>query len=438
MVLEFRPPYEPDRNRDRQSLQNLTQTIGGIGDDWQKYGQQQQQNKVRQAMLDLQKQKETRDQGMYNYEYGDPMASGGYGGGTPDAAAPSPSAWGSQGTMGPQPQTPPEQPNFSMQTGQDAYASQGPASQPQPIDHTSHFNTWKSMGMPSMYDHADYGGTGKGSDPLSRYSQVMNMPGAKRRGEALNMFKESDAHDLQQAQMDELRAKAEMMRSGGPSGNKGTWHQDPFTGEYKFYPTVMPRNTPAGTPTNNSGGGTTSSPPPAHIPFRDRSKMESESREMDAIVGGAIQDITQAISLNKNSYGGKFGGMIMKGKSALNMGQNDEQFKNTATVVNSLKSQVSKVLKSTFGGQLSDSERQYLNEVYGAAEGMSQTEREIAMNNVIKMLQQKAQAAQSKAGMGNQPSSSNAQTVNNQPPQMRVINGKRYEKHGDQWYEASN
>ena len=89
--------------------------------------------------------------------------------------------------------------------------------------------------------------------------------------------------------------------------------------------------------------------------------------------------------LNEKSSGGLFGKVRQKVMSAANI--EDEKFRNTADVTNSLKNMVAKVLKSTFGGQLSDGERAYLNEVYGAAEGQSVAERRIAMSNIKRMFE---------------------------------------------------
>lgn len=101
----------------------------------------------------------------------------------------------------------------------------------------------------------------------------------------------------------------------------------------------------------------------------------------------AISEIDRIAPLNEGSSGGMFGAIRQKGMSAMNL--EDEKFRNTADVINSLRGLVARVLKSTFGGQLSDSERDYLNSVYGAAEKYNVAERRIAMTNVKRMLQNK-------------------------------------------------
>lgn len=125
-------------------------------------------------------------------------------------------------------------------------------------------------------------------------------------------------------------------------------------------------------------------------------KSRVELAEANSLVTSVVPEIERVQKLNKNSYGGMAGAAVMKTKSALNTGEDDIKFKNTADVLNTMKAQVSRVLKSTFGGQLSDGERQYLNEVYGALDGMSQTERDIAMTNVASMLRSKIAGSKQK------------------------------------------
>ena len=102
----------------------------------------------------------------------------------------------------------------------------------------------------------------------------------------------------------------------------------------------------------------------------------------------AIAEIDRILPLNEGASGGLFGAMRQKGMSALNI--EDQKFRNTADVVNSARSLVARVLKSTFGGQLSDAEREYLNSVYGAMPNYSVAERRIALTNVKRMMIDKA------------------------------------------------
>lgn len=126
-------------------------------------------------------------------------------------------------------------------------------------------------------------------------------------------------------------------------------------------------------------------------------KAKSELAEMSTLAGSAQTALDKALELNKNSYGGLAGKATYKAISATNMGGDNQRFRNTAEVVNIMKNQVIKDLKKTFGAQLSDAERDYLNEVYGALEGMSQVQREIAIENVKAIFQDKLKAAQAKS-----------------------------------------
>lgn len=111
--------------------------------------------------------------------------------------------------------------------------------------------------------------------------------------------------------------------------------------------------------------------------------------EAQGIYNAIVPSVDRVLELNKNSYGGKVGAAIFAGKSAANLGVDNERFRNTADVINTMRGEVTKVLKSVFGGQLSEGEREYLNNVYGAIPELSQVEREIAMTNMKRMMQSK-------------------------------------------------
>lgn len=108
-----------------------------------------------------------------------------------------------------------------------------------------------------------------------------------------------------------------------------------------------------------------------------------------------LPELDRIFELNKNSRGGMVGSAKQRVSSALNIGQDKPEFTNTADTINSLRGLVAKVLKSTFGGQLSDSEREYLNGVYGAVEKYTPTERAIAITNIKRMIQNKTNEARS-------------------------------------------
>lgn len=126
-------------------------------------------------------------------------------------------------------------------------------------------------------------------------------------------------------------------------------------------------------------------------------KANAELADIEAISKSAGNALNIALEANKNSYGGLLGKGIMGTKTALNQGANDQKYINTATVINIMKTQVIKDLKKTFGAQLSDAERDYLDTVYGAMDGMSQTQRDIAIKNVMTIFNDKVTAARAKA-----------------------------------------
>jgi hypothetical protein len=204
------------------------------------------------------------------------------------------------------------------------------------------------------------------------------------------------AKDLASADLE--KAKAEAIRKGAPpsgAGAKPQLRMNQFTGEYEWYTPPAPGAAPMTSPTPTGNNG-------PRIPFKERAKLEADARESSATVEPVLAEVDRVMKLNDNSYGGALGAMEMKAKSALNMGKNDPKFQNTADVINTMQGAVSRILKSTFGAQLSDSEREYLNTVYGAVPKMSTEERRIAMGNVKKILTAKPQAARAKAGMGQQ------------------------------------
>ena len=119
--------------------------------------------------------------------------------------------------------------------------------------------------------------------------------------------------------------------------------------------------------------------------IHDAPSTAGKSAEKEDIAKYSIDEISRILPLNEKSSGGFFGGLKQKAMSAANI--ESETFRNTADVVNSARSLVARVLKSTFGGQLSDSEREYLNSVYGAMPNYSVAERRIALTNVKRMLE---------------------------------------------------
>lgn len=152
--------------------------------------------------------------------------------------------------------------------------------------------------------------------------------------------------------------------------------------------------------TVSTAGFKLGNPPGAAKTLQAKGQVAEDQATLDSI----FSEIDRVQKLNEDAYGGVGGAAIMKVKSALNLGTNDIKFKNTADIVNTLQGQVARVLKSTFGGQLSDDERKYLNNVYGALPQLSNVERDIAMTNVKTMLQGKLAGSSAKySAMSNKP-----------------------------------
>ena len=124
-------------------------------------------------------------------------------------------------------------------------------------------------------------------------------------------------------------------------------------------------------------------PPPESAIDKARAKALVESEmglaETKANTESAFGEIDRILALNEESYGGLAGGLKYKALSASNSGEGDKKFENTADIVNTLKNRVVDILKSSFGGQLSDAEREYMDSVVGAAPYMSQYERKVAI-----------------------------------------------------------
>lgn len=163
---------------------------------------------------------------------------------------------------------------------------------------------------------------------------------------------------------------------------------DPFTGEIvQVIASANPNEAPEVKVVIPSQG---------RSPIATTTKARVAMTEDQGLVDSVASEIDRVQVLNRNAYGGRTGAFAYGAKSALNLGTDDPKFRNTADVINTLRSQVARVLKSTFGGQLSDSERAYLNMVYGAAEEMSNVERDVAMTNVKTMLKNKLSASTAK------------------------------------------
>lgn len=118
--------------------------------------------------------------------------------------------------------------------------------------------------------------------------------------------------------------------------------------------------------------------------------------DLDALLRGKenISTIDNALELNKNTLSGlkykavEKASRNMKDPSKLwGISKDDvEAFKNTRKVTTAMKSNVLDML-SNFKGAISDKEREFLEQMVGASETMSPTEREIAMQETKRIAQ---------------------------------------------------
>lgn len=200
------------------------------------------------------------------------------------------------------------------------------------------------------------------------------------------------------------RLGTEGMRAVAPPQQYGSYVMGP-DGQPQFMPLPqgykpapgVPMPTPIIDAQGRTVGSTVGKPTVLPQPSAPSAKAEGESAEAAITSDQVVSEMDRILPLNANSRGGFFGKVAQRAESAIDPDKPSEKFNNTADVINSLKSIVAKTLKSTFGGQLSDSERAYLNEVYGAVEGMSRKEREIAINGVKKTVLNASQRAAGKA-----------------------------------------
>ena len=116
----------------------------------------------------------------------------------------------------------------------------------------------------------------------------------------------------------------------------------------------------------------------------------ADARAAWEVFGPQIDAIS---TTNAKSRGGYTGAAAQKFESATG-GRDTEEFKNTAETINNLQGYVVKVLKSSFGAQLSDAEREYMDKVVGAAEHMSVIERGIAIAHIKNSLESKVKEAE--------------------------------------------
>lgn len=101
--------------------------------------------------------------------------------------------------------------------------------------------------------------------------------------------------------------------------------------------------------------------------------------------------LSEVEALNMGARSGKLANLKTQATDLTGIGAGSAEYQSTKDVGNQLKGMVVKVIKSQFGAQLSDAEREYMDKVYGAAESMTRQERAIAIKNIRKMTDSKLQ-----------------------------------------------
>lgn len=485
MVLEFHPYFQPDRNKDRESLAGLNQTISGIGQDWQQYGQQSKENKIRQAYLDLAKQRQAKEEAdsgpLYSGFDATPQGtsswnpspldmgrqpwaqSPNYGGGSP-SGAPSPSSNMAQGTMGPQPQAPQYADAGAPDTGFPQQNSSPGQQRPQPgqpwhapgTDLSSHVMAHIAAGSPPTYNHPEMGGVGQsggGQNPMQGmdWHQFSRMNKNQREGYSI-FNKDQLAHDLQQSEIEKNRAMASMYGNKGiGSGSEVTWHLDPFTQTYVPLPKKMPGGGSSMTPPSNRNSGEIPGATPdggldaktkwkrnAELP-KARGSATNTLQQYDTMIRNA-EDILKDPGLNyatgATSFTNKIPGSPMKNVSAK---LDTLKAKTLLNVLGSMK-ELSSNGASGFGA-LSEVEGENIRNSVASLDMKQGTE---AFKNNLQQFIDDMKNKRSTIGSTfkstygeDLPGSGNTQGQQGNTggiPEMKVINGQRYEKHDGQWF----
>lgn len=264
MPIQWQPPYqltnpEDRKERERQQFYQSLQNLGQAGFQNRQLNRQTEMDAFNRQ---LQQAAEARAQQEQAYQYGDQgpgsMGQPSMGMTPPGMIAPSASPMGpqpqgtvnwAQGMQGPQPQSTLPSPTTGQMTP------------------TDQFMAWKLKQQ---------------AGPMDQYQQAMNLPGYKRRTEALGFMKEK-------AGIEESQAKADYYRRRGITGPDDgdipvSWAINPLTGNQQPLPKRLPASA---IPALASRGGTSPQIPgalsdgglaggPTPLPYKDRVKLERE------------------------------------------------------------------------------------------------------------------------------------------------------------------
>ncbi len=140
---------------------------------------------------------------------------------------------------------------------------------------------------------------------------------------------------------------------------------------------------------------------------REKAKLEAQQKnEMPSWQGKQLEEkvatgnvarysigqLKEALRLNGNAYAGDLFGMTMEGFKSL-FGSDEKKLVNTRVLRNILSSEALQKLKATFGGQISDGERDALAELSGVT-ARSTDERRRIITNALKVLERLAHNTQ--------------------------------------------
>jgi len=143
--------------------------------------------------------------------------------------------------------------------------------------------------------------------------------------------------------------------------------------------------------TGNGGAGDGSSASPQQQ--RDVYKAVADYEKIQTESDYIISTLNNLQKLAPVARGGVGGAMAQKISSATGIGSDSESFKNTATLINGLKGMAVQLLKPTFGGNISDGEREEVMKISGALETMQPEERLAAMHRMTEIATLAAQRA---------------------------------------------
>lgn len=242
MALEFRPPYEIDRNEKLRSLENFGNTVESAGSNWKQQAQQQQQNKIQQAMLTLHKQQAAREQEDWDRKHTGTLPGGDMASGSTDATPggtqswnPSPLDMGRQSfAQSPDYSPAPAQqssqyasagtPDTGWNTPQPSQSGAGSANMPQAMhapgtDLSLHFNAWKQQGM-GPYLHPEMSGTqsyGGGASSGSMRDRILNTPGSDNRTELMQIDKNKSEGLFRDSEIAKNQAMADFYNKKDPN-----------------------------------------------------------------------------------------------------------------------------------------------------------------------------------------------------------------------------